>query len=46
LNPAPQFAFYQPVQAIGNRPLAGIAAMQVDQRGPWAAMAHSVHQFS
>jgi hypothetical protein len=37
LNPDPQLALYQPAQAIGNRPLASIAAMQIDQRGPRAA---------
>jgi len=32
LNPAPQFAFYQPVQAIGNRPLAGDHLVQTTTR--------------
>jgi hypothetical protein len=44
LNPAPQFAFYQPVQAIGNRPLAGRRTRSVPDRPvirgiPWSPMA-------
>jgi hypothetical protein len=46
LNPSPQLALDEPVQAIGNRPLAGIAAVQIDRRSSWAAMAHPVHQLT
>jgi len=45
-NPAPQLALYEPVQAIGNRPLASITAVQIDQRGPRTAMTHPVHQLT
>jgi hypothetical protein len=43
---AAQLTFYELAQAIGDCPLAGVAAVQVDQRGPWAAVAHAVHQFA
>ncbi len=46
LNPALKLAFYEPAQAIGDSPLTGVAAVQVDQRGPRAAMPHPVHQLT
>jgi hypothetical protein len=46
LNPSLQLTLYKPAQAIGNSPLARIAAVQVDQRSPRAAVAHPVHQLT
>jgi len=46
LSPTLQLAFYELTQTIGDHPLASIAAVQVDQRGPGAAMAHPVHQLA
>jgi hypothetical protein len=45
-HPALQLALYEPAEAISDNPLAGIAAVQVDQRGPRAAMTHPVHQLT
>jgi hypothetical protein len=39
-----QFALYELAQAIGDRPLASIATVQVDQRGAGAAVAHFPRQ--
>jgi hypothetical protein len=39
-------AFYEPAEAIGDSLLAGVAAVQVDQCGPRAAMTHPVHQLT
>jgi hypothetical protein len=46
LNPYPQLALYEPVQAIGNRLLASVAAVQIYQLGTWAAVAHTVYQLT
>jgi hypothetical protein len=41
-----QLVLAEPVEAVGDRPLAGVAGVQVDQRGLAAAVAHPVHQFA
>ena len=46
LNPALQLTLYELAQAIGDSPLTGITAVQVDQRGPRAAMPHPIHQLA
>jgi hypothetical protein len=46
LHPAMQLALYELAGAIGDRPLASIAAVRVDQRGPGTAVAHPVHQLA
>src|SRR4029077_5634959 len=43
---APDLALYQLAEAIGDRPLACVTAVQIDERGARTAVAHTIHQLA